>query len=173
MVALMGCNAENSSTEMSAITPPSTPESPEELVAPPVLSHRLKQLPSVADVQDRVPEGRVDPFQPLDLGSRASFMLNGILNVGGQQRALVQMFDRSGSLCVGPGGLCPGQAESDQLLPPSWSLLSIDIQRGCITLSQGGKAQDPTCMLEHKRLQVPPGHGDRLPGRPVQNVSHS
>ncbi len=117
------------------------------------LSDRLTPLPSATEVQDRVVAGRGDPFQPL-VGSTTSngfilngFILKGVLVVGGQQRALVQTSDGLGALCVGPGGRCPGQLEADQLLPPSWSLLSIDVQRGCITLTQGGKSQPPTCML--------------------------
>ncbi|HGY5543275.1 MAG TPA: hypothetical protein ACN46P_08160 [Prochlorococcus sp.] len=150
-VVLIGCSADNSTTETLPTTPLVVPEISEELVVPPDLPNPLKPLPSATDVQDRVPEGRSDPFQPLVSGAKASVILNGVLIVGGQQRALVELSDRSGTICVGPGGLCLGQAKTEQLLPPSWSLLSIDVQRGCITLSRRGKTQAPTCMLEHKR----------------------
>ncbi len=147
-VSLTGCSTDRSTTERLATTPRSAPEISEQLVMPIDLSDRLTPLPSATEVQDRVLAGRRDPFQPL-VGSTTSngFILKGVLVVGGQQRALVQTSDGSGALCVGPGGRCPGQVEADQLLPPSWSLLSIDVQRGCITLTQGGKSQPPTCML--------------------------
>ncbi|WP_236073843.1 hypothetical protein [Prochlorococcus marinus] len=149
-VALTGCSADRSTTDKLAVTPLSPTDSSEQLVMPIDLSDRLTPLPSATEVQDRVVAGRRDPFQPL-VGSTTSngngFILKGVLVVGGQQRALVQTSDGLGALCVGPGGRCPGQLEADQLLPPSWSLLSIDVQRGCITLTQGGKSQPPTCML--------------------------
>ena len=64
--------------------------------------------------------------------------------VGGQSRALVRNDTTSGVLCVGSDGRC--DADSPPLLPPGWSVLTIDVQRGCIRLAENGNPQTPVCM---------------------------
>ena len=124
------------------------------VVAPPAIG--LTPLPSARDVQDAAPGGRGDPFAPLpgqpNLGMDPSAVvdpvskvsLTGVISVGGQTRALVGYGQSSGEICIGPDGRCPDQTAT--LLPAGWSLLAIDVQRGCIQLAQNGKAQPPLCM---------------------------
>ena len=64
--------------------------------------------------------------------------------VGNQERALVTTASGTGVICVGAGGRCG--ADAPLLLPPGWSVLSIDVARGCIRLALNGKAQVPVCI---------------------------
>lgn len=130
----------------------------------------LMPLPTVQQVQQAAPGGRQDPFgvlpavlaaeqqesgpegpgtdgdpggdPPIDPGSVVK--LTGVLRVGGEQRALVQNATTSGVLCVSADGRCAGDGE--QLLPEGWSVLSIDVQRGCIRLAENGEPQELLCM---------------------------
>ena len=123
-----------------------------EVVQPASPINTLTPLPTPQDVQAQVKEGRLDPFQPLakpssvdeKIEDKNGLKLHGVLIVGDKQRALMQTAAGSGAVCVGPGGLCPGQSE--QLLPEGWSVIAIDIRRGCLTLAEGKKAQPPICM---------------------------
>ena len=131
-------------------------------IAPPDLG--LTPLPTVDQVQRASPGGRGDPFAPLpgaaqgpsadpglgddgresepDPGS--GITLTGVLRVGEQQRAFARTASSSGVLCISSDGRCAG--DSVQLLPQGWSVLAIDVQRGCIRLADNGKAQDPICI---------------------------
>ena len=131
--------------------------------APPAV---LTPLPTTAQVQDSVSRGRVDPFAPLAGGGVANdstsqagsapIRLQGVLSVGGQLQALVSFpkgsgaisGPSSGAICVGPSGRCG--SEQKPLLPQDWSVLSIDLQRGCLTYAVAGKAQAPVCLVESK-----------------------
>ncbi|MEB3247633.1 MAG: hypothetical protein VKJ63_07180 [Synechococcus sp.] len=130
-------------------------------------------LPSVEQVQRAAPGGRADPFQPLpaqlaaaaDKGAGSSdqekgaeegveadqlinpasdFTLTGVMLVGRQRRAFVQSPAGSAVLCIGNDGRCSSDAE--QVLPATWSVLSIDLQRGCLQLAQAGKPQTALCL---------------------------
>ena len=70
--------------------------------------------------------------------------LTGVLRVGGQQRAFARSALGSGVLCIGREGRCKGDRGS--LLPQGWSVLAIDVQRGCIRLARNGEPQAPLCM---------------------------
>ena len=61
-----------------------------------------------------------------------------MLAVGGQVQALVRTASGSGAICLGPAGRC--MADQELLLPQDWSVLSIDLQRGCLTYAVDGKA---------------------------------
>ena len=50
----------------------------------------------------------------------------------------------SGVIWVGPDGRCAEDAPL--LLPTGWSLLSIDMARGCIRLALNDEPQDPFCI---------------------------
>jgi hypothetical protein len=142
--------------------------------APPDIG--LTPLPTAQQVQQAAPGGRRDPFQPLPVTQKAKaaatqsegtgattvdqqrqqdgsdpasdpgsgLELTGVLLVGGESRALVRNASTSGVLCVSSDGRCEGDRQS--LLPAGWSVLAIDVQRGCIRLAQDGQAQTPVCM---------------------------
>ena len=50
----------------------------------------------------------------------------------------------SGVVCVGSDGRCGEDAPV--LLPTGWSVLSIDVERGCIRLELNGEPQDSVCI---------------------------
>ena len=117
----------------------------------------LTPLPSVEEVQQAAPGGRADPFARLsgaevdadgdpadgqDLSS--GLILTGVLMVGNQQRALVTTDRGTGVMCVGPDGRCGDDAPV--LLSPGWSVIGIDVERGCIRLALNGEPQDPVCI---------------------------
>ena len=129
-------------------------------VAPPA---SLTPLPTSEQVQGSVSRGRVDPFAPLasldaPSGGSASgssgqqpagsISLQGVMAVGDQLQALIRIGAGSGPVCLGSRGQCA----SDQvpLLPKQWSVLKIDLQRGCLTYAVEGKAQPPVCMASPK-----------------------
>ena len=121
-------------------------------------------LPSVEQVQQAAPAGRADPFQPLPaqleaaaqdsaeisaeadrvINPASDFTLTGVMLVGRQRRAFVQSPAGSAVLCIGNDGRCSNDAE--QVLPATWSVLSIDLQRGCLQLAQAGKPQTALCL---------------------------
>ena len=132
----------------------------------------LLPLPTVEQVQEAAPGGRRDPFEPLPIPSEnkadqaknaagdgavdgadsadsgldpaADLLLTGVMQVGGQERALVVLDTTSGVLCVSADGRC--SPDSKAVLPQGWSVLAIDVQRGCIRLAQDGEPQPPVCM---------------------------
>lgn len=139
------------------------PESP--VVSPATPPAALTPLPTTAQVQGSVTRGRVDPFAPLTgvSGGSSAFVgggestpaaastalsLQGVLAVGGQVQALVRTASGSGPVCLGQAGRC--MADQTPLLPKDWSVLSIDLQRGCLTYAVDGKAQAPVCLGEPK-----------------------
>ena len=120
----------------------------------------LIQLPSRDQVLASVPEGRSDPFAPVvssvqrvgsseettspaaadaDATPAPDMKVQGVLQVGGELRALVQTATGAGTVCVGPRGRCPGDAGA--LLPLGWSVQGIDLRRGCLDLMVSGKVQ--------------------------------
>ena len=136
----------------------SLPSEPQQLPRPPRPDLGFIPLPTVEDVQQSAPGGRVDPFQPLSseqvevdfdaadavFDPASGLTLSGVLRVGQQRRALVQTQGRSGELCEGADGRCV--ADGDRLLPSGWSVLSIDVEKGCLALAREGEAQDLICL---------------------------
>ena len=124
------------------------PVEPSESTTPQAPDIGLTPLPTVEQVQEAAPAGRADPFGRLsaaDVQDPASGLtLTGVLMVGTQQRALVTTASGSGVICVGSDGRCGD--DSPVLLPVGWSVLSIDVARGCIRLALNGEAQDPFCI---------------------------
>ena len=150
LVVVGGCGGETP----TATALPSVPVKPEPLPetsavqAPPI---GLTPLPSAEEVQQAAPGGRSDPFAPLvgvdatgaqDLNT--GLTLTGVLLVGDQKRAMVTTPSGSGVICVGADGRCGEDAPV--LLPPGWSVLSIDVARGCIRLALNDEPQDPFCI---------------------------
>ena len=120
----------------------------------------LIPLPSRDQVLASVPEGRSDPFAPIvpsvqrvgsseatispaapavDASPASDMKVQGVLQVGGELRALVQTATGAGTVCVGPRGRCPGDAAA--LLPLGWSVQGIDLRRGCLDVMVSGQVQ--------------------------------
>lgn len=102
----------------------------------------LTPLPSSNQVVASVSSGRVDPFAPVG-GSGAGavpaplklppgLVFNGVIRSGGMPEALVQFGGETGTVRIGQRG-----GRSTPLLPVGWSVASIDVQRGRLTLRQG------------------------------------
>ena len=118
----------------------------------------LTPLPSSNQVVASVSSGRVDPFAPLQISASRPVLLslppglifNGVIRSGGTPEALVQFGAESGTLRVGQrGGRTTDYRTTDYrttdyrttpLLPAGWSVASIDVQNGRLTLRQGKQA---------------------------------
>jgi hypothetical protein len=70
--------------------------------------------------------------------------LTGVMLVGQQRRALVQSSSGSAVLCIGADGRCA--ADDLPMLPETWSVLGIDVQRGCLQLAQDGDPREEICL---------------------------
>ena len=81
-------------------------------------------------------QGRSVRPGPLQLPS--GFHLTGMIQSGGQSQALVELGTQAGPLCVGQRGFCPG-AGAPPLLPPGWTVASIDVARGQLVLGRAGR----------------------------------
>ena len=108
------------------------------LPRPSSLATGLIPLPTREQVLSSVPEGRADPFAPI-LDDPEAFKVKGVIAVGAELRALVSVSEVSGTVCVGPRGRCPGDAAA--LLPMGWTVNSIDLDRGCLSLSISRESQ--------------------------------
>ena len=150
LVVVGGCGRETP----TATALPSVPVKPAplpETSPPPAPPIGLTPLPTAEEVQQAAPGGRSDPFGPL-VGVDAAgaqdpntgLTLTGVLLVGDQKRAMVTTPSGSGVICVGADGRCGGDAPV--LLPTGWSVLSIDMARGCIRLALNDEPQDPFCI---------------------------
>ena len=150
LVVVGGCGGE---TPMAPALPP-VPVKPAplpETSPPPAPPIGLTPLPSAEEVQQAAPGGRADPFGPL-VGVEAAdaqdpttgLTLTGVLLVGDQKRAMVTTPSGSGVICVGADGRCGEDALV--LLPSGWSVLSIDVARGCIRMALNDEPQDPFCI---------------------------
>ena len=106
----------------------------------------LTPLPSSNQVVASVSSGRVDPFAPpVLLSLPPGLIFNGVIRSGGTPEALVQFGAESGTLRVGQrGGSTTDYRTTDYrttpLLPAGWSVASIDVQKGRLTLRQGKQA---------------------------------
>ena len=151
LVVVGGCGGE---TQTTTAQPP-VPVKPAPLLdtsapsAPPI---GLTPLPSAEEVQQAAPGGRADPFSPLVVVAAADTQdpntglpqVTGVLMVGDQKRAIVTAPNGSGVICVGADGRCGEDAPL--LLPTGWSVLSIDVARGCIRFALNDEPQDPFCI---------------------------
>ena len=122
----------------------------------------LRPLPTAGQVVSSLPRGRSNPFgevlprprPPAPSGSAGGssgpggsaapgpdifalppdFRLAGVMRSGGRSAAVVQAGERSGSVRPGDRG-----GRSTDLLPPGWTVASIDVNRGRMTLQRGGR----------------------------------
>ena len=112
-------------------------------VADPAPLPGLTPLPSVNQVVASVASGRVDPFAPLSAGGSPvgtsgarpaplslppGLVFHGVIRSGSTPEALVQFGGQTGTQRGG---------RSTPLLPAGWSVASIDVQQGRLTLRRG------------------------------------
>ena len=150
LMVVGGCGGETPTA--TALPPvPGKPAPLPEMSAPVAPPIGLTPLPSAEEVQQAAPGGRADPFGPLvgvetaDVQDPTTGLtLTGVLLVGDQKRAMLTTASGSGVVCVGSDGRCGEDAPV--LLPTGWSVLSIDVERGCIRLALNDEPQDPFCM---------------------------
>ena len=121
----------------------------------------LTPLPSSSQVVASVAAGRVDPFaslatppsraqgilrptvgtgRPASLSLPSGLVFNGVIRACGRPEALVQFAGESGTLRVGQRGGSNIDPRATPLLPAGWSVASIDVQNGRLTLRQGKQA---------------------------------
>ena len=159
LLALAACGGDN--PPAATITPPNVPAPEVELEVPLITAAPdlgLIPLPSVQQVREAAPAGRPDPFQPLPglpgdgtapgadgaIDPSSGLTLTGVMLVGQQRRALVQSSSGSAVLCIGADGRCA--ADDLPMLPETWSVLGIDVQRGCLQLAQDGEPREKICL---------------------------
>jgi hypothetical protein len=159
LLALAACGGDN--PPAATITPPNVPAPEVELDVPLITAAPdlgLIPLPSVQQVREAAPAGRPDPFQPLPglrgdgtapgadgaIDPSSGLTLTGVMLVGQQRRALVQSSSGSAVLCIGADGRCA--ADDLPMLPETWSVLGIDVQRGCLQLAQDGEPREEICL---------------------------
>ena len=149
---LSGCGQEDNNAPSAEVLPFDQPAAEMSLPRPSTLATGLIPLPTRAQLLSSVPEGRADPFAPTMVRSTAmasqvdpnaaagpNLQVRGVLAVGAELRALVSVSEVSGTVCVGPRGRCPGDAAA--LLPMGWTVNSIDLDRGCLSLSISRESQ--------------------------------
>lgn len=149
---LSGCGQEDNKAPSAEALPSHQPPAEISLSKPSSLATGLIPLPTREQVLSSVPEGRADPFAPTMVSSTAmtfqvdrdaaagpDFKVRGVVAVGAELRALVSLSEVSGTVCVGPRGRCPGDAAA--LLPIGWTVNSIDLDRGCLSLSISRESQ--------------------------------
>ena len=149
---LSGCGQEDNNAPSADALPSDQSVAEMSLPSPSSPATGLIPLPSREQVLSSVPEGRADPFAPTMVRSTAmtsqvdpnaaagpNLQVRGVLAVGSELRALVSVSEVSGTVCVGPRGRCPGDAAA--LLPMGWTVNSIDLDRGCLSLSISRESQ--------------------------------
>ena len=153
LLALAACGGDR--PPAATITPPQAPPQEVEPAVPIVTAAPdlgLIPLPSVQQVREAAPAGRPDPFQPLatapgadgSIDPSSGLTLTGVMMVGRQRRALVQSSSGSAVLCIGADGRC--MADDLPVLPKTWSVQGIDVQRGCLQLAQDGDPREEICL---------------------------
>ena len=149
LVVVGGCGGETPT--VTALPPVPVKPAPLPDRAATVATIGLTPLPSKEDVQQASPGGRADPFAPLvgvdtadAQGPTTGLALTGVLLVGDQKRAIMTTPNGTGVICVGADGRCG--ADAPLLLPTGWSVLSIDVARGCIRFALNDEPQDPFCI---------------------------
>ena len=141
---LSGCGQEDNNPPSADAISSDQPVAEMSLLSPSSPATGLIPLPSREQVLSSVPEGRADPFAPItviasDTTAGPDFKVRGVVAVGAELRALVSLSEVSGTVCVGPRGRCPGDAAA--LLPIGWTVNSIDLDRGCLSLSISRESQ--------------------------------
>lgn len=151
LMALASCTAPPPPTvSVPAPPPPTVSDAP--------VAVGLTPLPTPAQVVNGLPQGRIDPFAPVASAAATTdgsgkprattkaplqppegFSFSGVLSIHGKAQALVQVAGQTGPLCVGPRGFCLGSGIAP-LLPSGWTVTSINVANGLLSLSQGGQS---------------------------------
>jgi hypothetical protein len=153
LLLLTACaSAPSSGTAPLPPVPPPGADTPPLPTAPPLSPSGLVPLPTPRQVVAALPVGRRDPFGslqppqrslpagggatrpggssiPSPLQAPSTFVLTGVIRSGGLSEAVVQYGAQTGTLRPGDRG-----GTSTDLLPPGWSVASIDVQKGRLTL---------------------------------------
>jgi len=146
LVLLAGCSGAPSSVTRQD-PPPRDAAAPgaQAPAAPTAAGAGFTPLPSPQQVLAALPVGRADPFAPVVAPAQAAgpaaegLRLTGVLRSRFGPQAFLQLAPgQGGAVCVGPRGLCAGSG-LPALLPPGWSVLSIDVAQGRLLLNQGGQ----------------------------------
>ncbi len=151
VLLLTGCGGGATPPEATQPPPAPSPASSPADARPPQFTG-LTPLPTPNQVLAAINIGRDDPFSPMaprasaTSGSRSapirpaqvpltlppSFRFTGVISSAGRAKAIVDYGTTSGALSVGDRG-----GSSTDLLPPGWSVASINVDRGLLTLRQG------------------------------------
>lgn len=146
VLLLTGCGGGATPPEATQPPPAPSPASSPADAQPPQFTG-LTPLPTPNQVLASINTGRDDPFSPMaprasaTPGSRSapvpltlppSFRFTGLISSAGRTKAIVDFGTTSGALSVGDRG-----GSSTDLLPPGWSVASINLDRGLLTLRQG------------------------------------
>lgn len=75
------------------------------------------------------------PSPPVPLVPPEDFFFSGVIRAAGVSEAIVQYGDLTGSLRAGDRG-----GATTDLLPPGWSVSSVDVQRGRLILRTRGES---------------------------------
>ncbi len=153
-LALAGCGAPPAA-EVPAPPPPQAPAGTgNEAAAAPAVPAGLTPLPSSQQVVAAFQVGRKDPFgtlpeltAPVAGGAKGraraaepppafleEFRFSGVIQSAGQSEAVVTYRNFSGSLRPGDRG-----GRNTDLLPSGWSVASVDVGRGRLTLQSGSR----------------------------------
>ncbi len=148
VIAVSACSASDGArSDLRAVTTnqaqePAAPDSPPQATA---AGAGFTPLPSPQQVLAALPVGRADPFAPVVAPAQAGgpaaegLRLTGVLRSRFGAQAFLQLAPgQGGAVCVGPRGVCAGSG-LPALLPPGWSVLSIDVAQGRLLLNQGGQ----------------------------------
>ena len=141
---LTGCGGGDAPPEATASSPPPSPATAPAASQAPELAG-LTPLPTPNQVLGSINTGREDPFSPLVPSPAAggsptpgrltlppSFRFTGVISSAGRAQAIVDYGATSGALSVGDRG-----GSNTDLLPPGWTVASINADRGLLTLRQG------------------------------------
>lgn len=146
LLLLAGCGGGSEPPE-AAEPGPASPAASARAPLPAAEATGLTPLPTPDQVLGSIQAGREDPFAPLAPSPSAtpvlqaaparltlppSFRFTGVISSGGRAEAIVDFGATSGALRVGDRG-----GSSTDLLPPGWTVASINADRGLLTLRQG------------------------------------
>ena len=147
VIAVSACSApDGARSGLSAVSLDQAPETvaPVSPPQPTAAGAGFTPLPSPQQVLAALPIGRPDPFAPVVAPAKTAgpapegLRLTGVLRSRFGPQAFLQLAPgQGGAVCLGPRGLCAGSG-LPALLPPGWSVVSIDVANGRLLLNQGG-----------------------------------
>ena len=167
------CGLPGTGGSPTVVAPPTPPPRTEPERTAPTAGLGLQPLPSPQQVTQAVQQGRIDPFSdprppipaPAPASGRGSpapgtgsgagpagssparvvaaapgLQLTGVIQSGGRPEAIVVMGGQSDSLRIGQQG-----SARNPLLPPGWSVQSININSCSLVLKNGGLLRSYNC----------------------------